>query len=397
MTDRFAAARILIVDDNGANTALLQAVLARAKYEYVFSESDPRRVLSRLPDIDPDLVLLDLHMPQLDGFAVLEQIRAFAPIEYLPVLVLTADMTSGALLKALSGGAQDFVTKPFSNAEVLLRIHNLLEARFLYTTLRGSILRRSGDWEREENRLTTALLSEQNVVEGLRLTDVLKDALLHSVSHDLRSPMTAVSVITGMLDADARGVQPLSPAVRLDFIANIKTSVLQMERLLADLLDSDSARRVELSYQPCDIGELVRRVLCESGLDSGYRLLTDLPSIWVGVDPAHVERIVMNLLTNVARHVAPGVEVWVKVSAVDDGVLVAVDDAGRGVDPAEATDIFEAFRFGGSAESVGLGLGLSLVRRFAQVHGGSAWVQERPGGGAAFRVFLPSHVAVPSD
>ncbi|MCW2525953.1 MAG: putative hybrid sensor histidine kinase [Pseudonocardiales bacterium] len=397
MTDRFAAARVLVVDDNEANVALLKAVLGRANYDHVFTESDPRRVLSRLSEVDPDLILLDLHMPQLDGFAVLEQIRGFAPSEYLPVLVLTADTTSGALLKALAGGAQDFVTKPFNNAEVLLRIHNLLEARFMYTTLRGSILRRTREWELEQNRLTTVLASERNVAQGLRLSDELKDALLHTVYHDLRSPIAAILAIIDMLAADGRGEQPLALEVRLAFIQNIETSARQMDRLLTDLLDSDSTRRVRTTYQPCDIGELVRRAICETDLDSQHPVVSDLPSIWVGVDPSHVERIVINLLNNVDRHVAPGVPVWVRASPHNQGVLLSVDDAGPGIDPATARTIFEPFRTGDSTHPASLGLGLSLVQRFAKIHGGSAWVEQRPGGGAAFRVFLPSHVAASNE
>src|SRR6478752_7046169 len=90
---QFAAARMLVVDDDPATVALLIAVLGQAGYLNVISEMDPRKVLAMLPDFDPDLIILDLHMPHLDGFAVLSQIRDFAPVDALPVLVLTADAT----------------------------------------------------------------------------------------------------------------------------------------------------------------------------------------------------------------------------------------------------------------------------------------------------------------
>ena len=184
---KIAEARLLIIDDNASNVALLRAVFTRAGFQNLFTVMDPRQVKDGLGEWDPDLVILDLHMPHLDGFAVLEQIRQFAPVEALPILVLTADTTPAASERALRCGAQDFVIKPFSNGEVLVRSQHLLRARFLYTTLRSSILR-----EREalaqERRLTSALETQQAAVGRLKFLDGLKDTLLQTVSHDLKNP-----------------------------------------------------------------------------------------------------------------------------------------------------------------------------------------------------------------
>lgn len=139
MLGRFAAARLFIVDDNEANVALLRAVLTRAGIRSIFTETDSRQVLRRLPDVAPDLLILDLHMPRLDGFAVLEQVKQFAVRDYLPVLVLTADTTAAASDRALGAGAEDFVTKPFNNNEVVLRVRNLLETRLLFSAVRSAV------------------------------------------------------------------------------------------------------------------------------------------------------------------------------------------------------------------------------------------------------------------
>jgi len=139
MLHRFAAARLFVVDDNPSNVALLRAVMTRAGILNVFTETDGRQVLPRLAEVHPDLLILDLHMPHLDGFAVLEQVRQFSFSDYLPVLVISADTTAAAIERALGEGAQDFVTKPFNNSEVVLRVRNLLETRFLYAALRSSI------------------------------------------------------------------------------------------------------------------------------------------------------------------------------------------------------------------------------------------------------------------
>jgi EAL domain-containing protein (putative c-di-GMP-specific phosphodiesterase class I)/ActR/RegA family two-component response regulator len=136
MLDRFRDARVLVVDDNLANVQLLVALLERSGLRGVRSAVDAHAAMAAVREIDPDLVLLDLHMPKTDGYAVLESLAASTDAEYLPVLVLTADTTRDAVHQALTLGARDFLTKPFDAAEVVLRVRNLLETRYLYKALR---------------------------------------------------------------------------------------------------------------------------------------------------------------------------------------------------------------------------------------------------------------------
>lgn len=129
-------ASILIVDDEEPNVRLLERILDGAGYSNVESTTDPRRVLPLYIEREPDLILLDLHMPHLDGFEVMRQLKPLIPDgTYLPILVLTADVTSDAKERSLSDGARDFLTKPFDVTEVLLRVGNLLETRFLHRQL----------------------------------------------------------------------------------------------------------------------------------------------------------------------------------------------------------------------------------------------------------------------
>jgi response regulator RpfG family c-di-GMP phosphodiesterase len=135
---RFPNARILVVDDEESNVRALTRVLRAAGYGDLLATTDPAQVPELYRSQDPDLVLLDLHMPTYDGVAVLKALRATAPpFTYLPVLVLTGDVTLGARRQALAAGATDFVTKPFEVDEVLLRIHNLLETRYLHREITG--------------------------------------------------------------------------------------------------------------------------------------------------------------------------------------------------------------------------------------------------------------------
>lgn len=134
--DAFSTMSVLIVDDNPGNVALLEGVLADAGLTRVTALTDSRLVEGLLPAVNPDLVLLDLRMPFLDGYGVLALVSRFAAGTYLPVLVLTADPGAESRDRALSHGARDFITKPFDNSEVVLRVGNLLETRDLYSSIR---------------------------------------------------------------------------------------------------------------------------------------------------------------------------------------------------------------------------------------------------------------------
>lgn len=135
--DEILSRRILVVDDEDANVLLLRSLLSREGYRDVHAVTDPSAALQSFLQLDPDLVLLDLSMPLVDGFQLLEAFgRHERPDAFRPVLVLTADTTVQARRRALSLGAKDFVSKPFDVIEVALRIGNLLETRILYGRLR---------------------------------------------------------------------------------------------------------------------------------------------------------------------------------------------------------------------------------------------------------------------
>ena len=134
-TSPYSKMKILVVDDEPANAALLEAMLADGGYTRVKPVTDSRLALETCVQFDPDLVLLDLMMPHVDGFTVLESIRAAAAETFLPVIVLTASSTDATKIRALRAGATDFLLKPFDQLELLLRMNNLLETRRLHLQL----------------------------------------------------------------------------------------------------------------------------------------------------------------------------------------------------------------------------------------------------------------------
>ncbi|HST57913.1 MAG TPA: response regulator, partial [Longimicrobium sp.] len=131
--DALAECRVLAIDDEEANLDLLQFFLADEGFPNFTGTSDPRGALATFSEVRPDLVLLDLHMPHIDGFAMMRGLRErVGPDDFVPILVLTADVTDAARLRALEEGASDFLTKPLDGVEVVLRIRNLLRTRVLH-------------------------------------------------------------------------------------------------------------------------------------------------------------------------------------------------------------------------------------------------------------------------
>lgn len=241
---------------------------------------------------------------------------------------------------------------------------------------------------RSEEALRTALERERRATEELRRVDELRTSFLRAVSHELRTPLTSIlgfAETAERLSGDAeaqRGYlhRVVANARRLETLVN---DLLDVERLAHD---HDEARMV-----PIDLDELVRRVLrrTEAG---DHRLELDVAPTRVVGDATTLERAVDNLVRNAVRHTPPGTTIVARVRATDDGAEVVVEDDGPGV-PAELRQrIFEPFEQGAEASgsaSPGTGIGLSLVRRFVELHAGTVTLGDRPGGGARFTIRLP--------
>ncbi len=259
---------------------------------------------------------------------------------------------------------------------------------------------REGDLTAAEHELEVALASQRQVAQRLHVLDGLKYTVLQTLAHDLRGPTAAVLTLTGVLrsglDSESGTLPPLAPQAQLGLLADIERSGQKIKRLLQDLISSDPLSPIEARRTRCDVGELVARVLADSAVDRSRPLHTSLDPVVINVDAAQVERIVDNLVNNSAKHLDAGVAMWVRTERVGPGVLITVEDSGPGVPPEIREEIFEPFRRGTGSSQPGLGLGLSLVSRYAQIHDGRAWVEERDGGGASFRVYLADSGAVPT-
>ena len=231
------------------------------------------------------------------------------------------------------------------------------------------------------------MTEHKEVEERLVALDRLKNTLLHTLSHDLKEPLTAILGAASTLE---RLEHTLGEDERKHLLQTLVARTKGMNTLLTDLLDLDRLDQgiIEPRRFPVDLGHLTRELVAQTDVLRGRSVTLEAPRILANVDAAKVERMLENLLSNAARHTTSSTRIWVRVESANDGALLVVEDDGEGIPEDQKTMIFEAFRRG-SSTAAGSGIGLSLVARFAELHRGRAWVEDRPGGGSSFRAFLP--------
>ncbi|HLZ68779.1 MAG TPA: ATP-binding protein [Dehalococcoidia bacterium] len=379
-----AGARILVVDDEEANVDLLQQLLARAGFQHVAGLTDPRAVLPRITSESFDLVLLDLLMPHLDGFAVLEQIKgALTPDDYLPILVLTADVTPQTRQRALASGAKDFLTKPFDRVELVLRVSNLLETRLLYLRLRQ---------QREA-------LEQLYARARSDLHD--RDAAQSVLSHDLGQPLAAIRAVNRRLRrrAEAGTPPPASElAGQLALIDEASTAMLGMLRELLDLARLQAGRPLDLDYAPVDLNALVQaQVTLHQATTSRHQIRVAEPDgpITGEWDEQRLARVISNLLSNAVKFSPAGGTITVEIrreqqDAARQAVL-RVRDEGIGIPADERERLLQPFYRARNAAGTlrGSGIGLAASRQIVEQHGGSIALESREGAGTTVTVRLP--------
>ncbi len=245
--------------------------------------------------------------------------------------------------------------------------------------------------QRRTLELERALEIERVEAERLRTEDEVKTTFLHAVSHDLRTPLAAILGLAVTLE---REDLTLEPREARDLAHRIAQNARRLDRMVGDFLDFERLARgvAEPNYASVDVGALLREIVAANELVSDRKLTLEIAPATVRADAAMLERIVENLLGNTAKHTPASARIWVRMSPWDGGVEIVVEDEGPGVPDADKERIFEPFRQG-SASATGSGVGLALVARFAEMHDGGAWVEDRPGGGASFHVTIASEPA----
>lgn len=243
-----------------------------------------------------------------------------------------------------------------------------------------------------EEALRRAYEREHQAADRLRALDEMKNAFLAAVSHELRTPLSSVLGYALTLE---RPEISLPPEEQKEMMHRLAINARKLERLLSDLLDLDRLARgvLEPRRRATELPRFMARVIEETDL-GGHQVVVEVAPLTIQVDAPKVERVVENLLVNAAKHTGPDACVWLRVARRDEGVLITVEDEGPGVPDDLKAAVFEPFLQGnGGGDHVpGTGIGLSLVARFAELHGGRAWVEDRSGGGASFNVYIPGTV-----
>jgi PAS domain S-box-containing protein len=244
-------------------------------------------------------------------------------------------------------------------------------------------------WQGISLNVTDRMLAQREATQRLAALNEQKRTFLTAISHELRTPLTGI--LGAALTLERAGGR-LSGEATADLLRGLSSSAHKVDRLLTNLIDLEQLvlGTIPLNRRPFDIATLLEQVVARWRSDSPWpQVCATSATVWL--DPDKVERLVEELLANTARHTPPGTPVWVRAQRQGTGLHLAVDDAGPSVPSEMRRSVFEQFRHGESmpSHSPGLGIGLSLVLRLAELHGGTAWVEDRPGGGASFQVTLP--------
>jgi len=366
--------RILIVDDEAAQMQALCSTLRGHGYATT-GRSDGRTALEALPDSKFELLLADLAMPGMDGIAVLHEAQRLDPD--LVGIIMTGEGTIATAVRAMKTGAFDYVLKPFKLSAILPVLARALAVRDL--RLANAELERSV-------RERTAELEAAN-------KDLM--AFSYSVSHDLRSPLSAIMGSADLL-IDDHGAE--IPASARELVGIVIKSAERMAQLIDDLLRLSRLGRQSIAMRPVNIAALAREVLDELARGQGARRVSvrvgDLPQC-VG-DPALLRQVLTNLLSNAIKFTrfreSPAVELTCRRQGSE--WVYSVRDNGAGFDMRRATELFGPFQRLHTAEQFeGTGVGLSIVHRIVQRHGGRVWAEAEVDKGATFYFSLPCHAA----
>lgn len=356
--------RILIVDDTPQNLQFLEPLLCSRGYR-VFAVSSGAAALRAAPQDRPDLILLDVRMPEMDGYEVCTRLKADPGLKDIPVIFLSALDEPWDKVRAFQVGGVDYVTKPFQFEEVLARVRTHL------------------DLSRQRREL-------QASYQRLRNLEQLRDDLTRMIVHDLRAPLTVINLsldlaLQAVSPGQASLVQPLTVA---------QECTARIEAMIAELLDVGrlEAGRMPLCRTPGDLVELARSVQVSFGaLAAGRRLhLTGPASVRASYDPGLIRRVLNNLLVNAIKFTPDGAEVHLALGRENHHVQVTVTDNGPGIAPEFHDRIFDKFvQVASSHRVAGLGLGLAFCKLAVEAHGGRIGVTSEPGKGSQFWFTLP--------
>jgi two-component system, sensor histidine kinase and response regulator len=369
--------RILAVDDTRDNLILVQTILECEGYEIDLA-SDGIIALQQIEQSPPDLILLDVMMPGIDGYEVTRRIRNNRAISYIPILLITAFHES-SVVQGLDAGADDFIRKPFDTDELLARVRSLL-------------------------RLKHSLDEQQKMARQ-------REDFVSRLTHDLRTPLVAADRMLNLFEMET--FCKISPEMKKAIAVMIRSNenLMLMVNTLLEVYRFEAGKKT-LNWEVCDLREIVQEVVSEitpltnekdltlkietSELDS----LNNNAGIVMG-DRLELRRVLYNLIANAMKFTdTGGITIRILEKSPNfqhqDWVIIEVEDTGYGIAPEDQLTIFERFRQGRNKRS-GSGLGLHLSHRIVEAHAGNIQVVSEIGKGSLFTVQLPKNILMSNE
>ncbi len=367
--------RVLLVDDNADLRAYVASLLA--PYCIVEAACDGIEGLARAIESQPDLVLSDVMMPGLDGLGLLRALRDDPRTRRIPVILLSARAGEEAAVEGLAATADDYLAKPFSARELIARVRT-----------HAGLSRTRREWAQQlEEALGEARRQQQRAEDA----STAKSRFLAGMSHELRTPLNTILGFAEVL------MQTKLVAVQREYVEYVVKGSRQLLALVNELLDLSKieAGRLELHCEPVCLAALVRDVCVQVqplGAAASVNLRVDLASdLTVHADAMRLRQVFLNLLSNAIKFTPPGGSIDITAEALPDHIAIKVADTGIGISPENLPRMFREFEqvHDASTRREGTGLGLVLVRKLVELHGGSISVASNLGRGSTFTIDLP--------
>jgi two-component system, sensor histidine kinase and response regulator len=364
--------KILVVDDDRLNIRILSSILKREGFQVEEADSGEQALVAYAQFL-PDLVLLDVVMPGIDGFETCRQLNSKYGEECAPVIFITARNASDDIVQGLEAGCVDYLPKPFKDKEVLARIRSHLQNRIL----REQLLR---------------------LVERLNKADASKNRLLGMAAHDLRNPLASVRGFAGFLREGVGG--PLVP-VQLDLVNMIHDASQSMLEVVNELLDvaTIESGELKLRLERHSLADLVAKAVRFTNIQAARKkthveFVDPEASPVLMIDVAKMRQVIDNLLSNAIKYSPPGatIRALIQGGPEQSSCGFSVQDQGPGIADGERDKLFKDFSTLSSRPTAGeksTGLGLAICRKIVEAHHGSIHVENLPAGGCEFSVSLP--------
>ncbi|GAA6621822.1 ATP-binding protein [Scytonema sp. NUACC26] len=389
-------ANILVVDDESINLRLLSMTLAQKGYEVRCAKNGELALLAAQTN-PPDLILLDITMPEMDGYEVCQQLKADSTTCDIPVIFLSALNQTLNKVKAFNVGGVDYITKPFQVEEVLVRVKNQLSIQLLHKKLlEQNALLQKENYERQQEiteRLEAERKLEQLAAELKRSNQEL-ETFAYVAAHDLQEPLRAVTGYTQLLVDEYKDRLDESALEYMDLIVD---GASRMQQLIQDLLAYSRVSSRGQEFRPIDVNDLLRQALQNLQVaiaQSNANISHDtLPTI--SGDKTQLVQLFQNLIGNAIkfRREEPP-QIYIAAELKDDNWLFSVRDNGIGMKPQYLDRIFEIFkRLHTRTEFPGTGIGLAICKKIVERHKGRIWAESQLGRGTTFYFTVPEYMS----